>query len=90
MTLNGLNDTNNKKGMEATELEFSTTSIAITGIKAGIDVLAQVLEDSTADIIGDLMEPIEEYLNLYTKDSKDSGALGKQIFEQYTESKRKQ
>ena len=29
-----------KKGTEATELEFSTTSIAITSVRTGIDVLA--------------------------------------------------
>ena len=83
------NEANGKKGVEATELEFSTTSIAITGVRAGIDVLAQILEDSTCDIVGDMMEPIEEYVNLYSKDCKDSVANGKHAFDQYLESKRK-
>ena len=29
-----------KKGSESTELEFSTTSIAITSVRSGVDVLA--------------------------------------------------
>ena len=34
-----------KRG-EASELEFSTLSIAITGVRAGIDVLAKLMEDA--------------------------------------------
>ena len=31
---------------EASELEFSTLSIAITGVRSGIDVLAKLMDDS--------------------------------------------
>lgn len=34
-----------KRG-EASELEFSTLSIAITGVRSGIDVLAKLLDES--------------------------------------------
>ena len=34
-----------KRG-EASELEFSTLSIAITGVRSGIDVLSRMMEDS--------------------------------------------
>lgn len=34
-----------KRG-EASELEFSTLSIAITGVRSGIDVLAKLMDES--------------------------------------------
>ncbi len=60
-----------KRG-DASELEFSTLSIAITGVKSGVDVLARVIEDSSQDIIGDMVEPLETYYKNYNDDSQES------------------
>ena len=46
---------------EASELEFSTLSIAITSVRSGIDVLATIIEESMQDVLGDLVEPLEVY-----------------------------
>ena len=60
-----------KRG-DASELEFSTLSIAITGVKSGVDVLSRVIEDSSQDIIGDMVEPLETYYKNYNDDSQES------------------
>ena len=57
---------------EASELEFSTLSIAITGVRSGIDVLARMMEDSAQDIVGDMIEPLETYHKHYSEDSQES------------------
>jgi hypothetical protein len=57
-----------KRG-DASELEFSTLSIAVTGVKSGIDVLSRVIEDASSDIIGDMVEPLETYYKNYNDDS---------------------
>ena len=54
---------------EASELEFSTLSIAITGVRSGIDVLARMMEDSAQDVVGDMIEPLETYHKHYSEDS---------------------
>ena len=46
---------------EASELEFSTLSIAVTSVRSGIDVLATIIEESMQDVTGDLVEPLEMY-----------------------------
>ena len=60
-----------KRG-EASELEFSTLSIAITGVRSGIDTLCRMIEDSAQDVVGDLIEPLETYHKHYTEDSQES------------------
>ena len=54
---------------EVSELEFSTLSIAITGVRSGIDVLARMMEDSAQDVVGDMIEPLETYHKHYSEDS---------------------
>ena len=46
-----------KRG-DNSELEFSTLSIAITGVRSGVDILARLMDDSAQDIVGDLIEPL--------------------------------
>jgi len=65
---------------EASELEFSTLSIAITGVRSGIDVLARMMEDSVQDIVGDMIEPLETYHKHYTEDSQESISKSNQIW----------
>ena len=79
-----------KNGMEATELEFSTTSIAITSVRTGVDVLAQILEESTSDVFGDLVEPIEEYSQLYSNDGKESMSKCMAQYKLFDEHRKKQ
>ena len=57
---------------EASELEFSTLSIAVAGVRSGVDVLARMMEDSAQDIVGDMIEPLETYHKHYSDDSQDS------------------
>lgn len=54
---------------EASELEFSTLSIAITGVRSGIDVLGRLMETAAQDVVGDLIEPLETYQKFYNDDS---------------------
>ena len=65
---------------EASELEFSTLSIAITSVRSGIDVLAQIIEESMQDVVGDLVEPLEVYQKHYTNDCADSIQKGSNIW----------
>ena len=71
-----------KRG-EASELEFSTLSIAITGVRSGVDVLARMMEDSAQDIVGDMIEPLETYYKHYTEDSQESISKSHQIWTSY-------
>jgi len=57
---------------DASELEFSTLSIAITGVRSGIDVLSRIIEDAAQDIMGDMVEPLETYYKNYNDDSQES------------------
>ena len=59
-----------KRG-DASDLEFSTLSIAITGIRSGMDVMARLMEDAAQDIVGDMIEPLETYHKHYSEDSLD-------------------
>lgn len=74
-----------KRG-EASELEFSTLSIAITGVRSGIDVLSRMMEDSAQDIVGDMIEPLETYHKHYSEDSQDSISKSHQIWSSYKNS----
>ena len=78
-----------KRG-EASELEFSTLSIAITGVRSGIDTLARVMEDAAQDIVGDMIEPLETYHKHYNEDSQDSIAKSIVIWNSYEDSLKKQ
>jgi len=71
-----------KRG-EASELEFSTLSIAITGIRTGIDTLARMMEDSAQDVVGDMIEPLETYHKHYSEDSQESINKSGQIWNSY-------
>lgn len=57
---------------DASELEFSTLSIAITGVRSGIDVLSRIIEDAAQDVMGDMVEPLETYYKNYNDDSQES------------------
>lgn len=57
---------------DASELEFSTLSIAITGVRSGIDVLSRIIEDAALDVMGDMVEPLETYYKNYNDDSQES------------------
>ena len=65
---------------EASELEFSTLSIAVTSVRSGVDVLAQIIEESMQDVVGDLVEPLEVYQKHYTNDCADSVQKGSAIW----------
>lgn len=57
------------KRSDASDLEFSTLSIAITGVRSGMDVLCRLLDDASQDIMGDMVEPLETYYKNYNDDS---------------------
>ena len=78
-----------KRG-DASELEFSTLSIAVTGVKYGIDVLSRVIEDASSDIIGDMVEPLETYYKNYSDDSQESIQKSLQIWNQYQDATHQQ
>ena len=78
-----------KRG-EASELEFSTLSIAITGVRSGIDTLCRMIEDSAQDVVGDLIEPLETYHKHYTEDSQESLSKCNALWNQYKDSIQKQ
>lgn len=46
------------------EDDFSTLNQAINSVKSGIETLAAVLDDSLAEIKGDIIEPLETYSRL--------------------------
>jgi len=47
-------------------------SIAITGVRSGIDVLSRIIEDAAQDVMGDMVEPLETYYKNYNDDSQES------------------
>ena len=71
-----------KRG-DASDLEFSTLSIAITGIRSGMDVMARLMEDAAQDIVGDMIEPLETYHKHYSEDSLDCLTKSQQIWGHY-------
>mmetsp|Transcript_20660 Transcript_20660/g.27877 ORF Transcript_20660/g.27877 Transcript_20660/m.27877 type:complete len:130 (-) Transcript_20660:2841-3230(-) len=73
----------NKRGGDTSDLEFSTLSIAITGVRSGVDILARLLDESSQDIIGDMVEPLETYYKNYDSDSQESISRSLTIWNQY-------
>ena len=61
----------NSSGLEdattTSELEFSTLSIAVTSVRSGVTTMAQMMEESTQQLLSDLVEPVEIYNKHYTK-----------------------
>ena len=53
------------KRSDSSDLEFSTLSIAITGVRSGVDILARLMDDAALDIVGDLVEPLDTYYKHY-------------------------
>ena len=70
---------------EASELEFSTLSIAITGVRSGIDVLARLMDDTAQDVVGDMIEPLETYHKHYNDDSKEYLSKSSSLWSMYKE-----
>ena len=77
------NDYLSKRGGDASDLEFSTLSIAITGVRSGVDILARLLDEASQDIIGDMVEPLETYYKNYDTDSQESIQRSLTIWNQY-------
>jgi hypothetical protein len=74
---------------EASELEFSTFSIAITGVRSGIDVLARLMEDTAQDVVGDLIEPLETYHKNYNDDCKEYLSKSSSLWSMFKEATNK-
>ena len=45
--------------------DLTTLSIATRSVKQAIDALAQMLEDQTHQILGDLVEPVDTFTKHY-------------------------
>ena len=72
-----------KRGIDGSDLEFSTLSIAITGVRSGVDILAHLMDDAAQDIIGDLVEPLDTYYKHYNSDSQESISRNLTIWHSY-------
>ena len=72
-----------RRGGDASDLEFSTLSIAITGVRSGVDILARLLDEASQDIVGDMVEPLETYYKNYDSDSQESIQRSLTIWNQY-------
>lgn len=45
--------------------DFTTLTIAVKGVKVGLDTLAFLVEETTLSIVGDYIEPIENFTKNY-------------------------
>ena len=82
------NDYSGKSGGDASDLEFSTLSIAITGVRSGVDILARLMDDAALDIVGDLVEPLDTYYKHYNNDSQESISRNLTIWNAYKDTTR--